>query len=148
MSLGAVAADRVAGRGILVRMARGWLAVAACSFGLVAAAPGAAGAARAGAAGAGAVGAVGTGGGQAHYRSCGYVALRSPPGFASGIRATGITCVRARRIVAGSPSRRYLYTGGRFRASGFGCRASPAAFWETHYVCRREAAEITYTVPE
>jgi hypothetical protein len=55
------------------------------------------------------------------YRKCGAVALRSPPGRASHIQAAGLTCRRARAILAASPSARYVRRRGRFRAAGLYC---------------------------
>jgi hypothetical protein len=55
------------------------------------------------------------------YRKCGAVRLRSPAGRASHIEAAGVSCPRARAILAGSPSARYVRRRGRFRAAGLYC---------------------------
>jgi hypothetical protein len=55
------------------------------------------------------------------YRNCGGDAVRSPAGQARRIEASGLTCQRARTLVANSPSVRYLHRGGRFRYAGFFC---------------------------
>lgn len=49
------------------------------------------------------------------------VSLVSPPGHASQIRVTGVSCAQERRLVAGTPAKHYLRRGGRFRAGGLYC---------------------------
>jgi hypothetical protein len=63
----------------------------------------------------------GGGGRERSPRECGRVAVRSPAGQASHIEALGVTCQRARALVANSPSVRYLHRGGRFRYAGLFC---------------------------
>lgn len=81
------------------------------------------------------------------YRKCGAVALRSPPGRARQIEAGGLTCRKAREIVAGSPSARYLHRGGRFRHAGLYCGSEgdrggiPPVF-----ECARARVDIVYEV--
>ena len=47
--------------------------------------------------------------------------VRAPAGQAGPIEALGVTCQRARALVANSPSVRYLHRGGRFRYAGLFC---------------------------
>ncbi len=59
--------------------------------------------------------------GLAHYAKCGSTPLSSPPGYATQIQAVGVTCARARGIITGTPSKRYVRNGGRFRAGRLYC---------------------------
>ena len=85
---------------------------------------------------------------QRHYDTCGAVALRSPPGHASHIDAAGVTCAKARKLIAGSASARYLHRGGRFRVDGLYCGSEgdravgPPALFE----CARGRVDIVYHV--
>ena len=81
------------------------------------------------------------------YRTCGAVALRSPPGRASHIQATGLTCRRARAIVAGSPSARYVRRRGRFRAAGLYCGSEGKSGGSPPLLeCARGRVDILYQV--
>jgi hypothetical protein len=80
---------------------------------------------------------------------CGRVAVRSPAGQARRIQASGLSCERARALVASSPSVRYLDHGGRFRHGGLFCGsegrfAAPAAGMPVMFECARGRVDILW----
>ena len=78
-------------------------------------------------------------------KKCGAVALRSPPGRARQIEAIALTCRRARQIVAGSPSVRYLDRGGRFRHAGLYCGSEGGRGGDPPlFECARGRIDILY----
>jgi hypothetical protein len=63
----------------------------------------------------------GGGGAGLPTRTCRGVMFRSPAGVARRIETSGLSCRRARALVANSPSLRYLHRGGRFRYASLFC---------------------------
>ena len=79
-------------------------------------------------------------------RKCGSVTVRSPRGRATDIEASSVTCRKARRIVASSPSVRYLHTGGRFRHAGLYCGTPGDRGAYPLFECARGRVDILYEV--
>jgi hypothetical protein len=78
-------------------------------------------------------------------RRCGRVALRSTARQARSIEALGVTCRRARALIAGSPSLRYLRRGGRFRYAGLFCGSEgDTAGQPALFECVRGRVDILY----